>query len=330
MFAVDIIRHGDRTPAAELPGADPALWPEGLGQLTPEGTNQEYQLGSRMRSLYLDRGLLGSNFTVGTIGVFSTDTDRTRMSAKLFLTGLLATDAAAIAIQTNIPIHIQAAVSETNAISADKMLIPTARSDFSNLLSRYVFHTPEWLATNAALQPQFDRWSRATNRKITNAHDLIIPGDTLFIHQIHHVSLTNGLSPDDVQAIIDTWRWVLVHQYQAEVGRITGNDLLRKIGEYMSNAKQETVSGKRTRLKYVLFSAHDSTLLSQMSALRAPLTGTNAPPYAAFLHFALFETGRGKFHVQITYHDDADHVVPNPDGGGAQWPLRQFLKLANQ
>jgi hypothetical protein len=314
VFAVDIIRHGDRTPTTELPGANPALWPEGLGQLTAEGTNQEYELGSRMRSFYLDSGLLGSNYVPGTIAVVSTATDRTRMSAKLFLMGLLANATPSIPIQTNVPATL---------------LIPTARRDFNNLLSRYVFPTPEWQATNAALQPQFDRWSRATHLEIANANNLIIPGDTLYIYQVHHVPVTKDLTPDDVQAIINAGRWVMAREYQAEVGQITGKDLLKKIGEYMRKAKREAASPKGTRLKYVLFSAHDSTLLSEMSVLRAPLTGANTPPYASFLHFALFEAKGGKFHIQIAYHDEADHVVPNPADGGASWSLAQFLKWLN-
>lgn len=329
VFAVDIIRHGDRTPTAELPGAAPALWPEGLGKLTAQGTNQEYRLGSRMRSLYLDRGLLGSNYVAGTICAFSTDMDRTRTSARLFLTGLLADASQPIPILTNIPIDIKAGISETNSISAATLLIPTDRNDFQALLSQYVFSTPEWLATNSALQPKFDRWSRAANSRITNAHDLIALADTFYIHQIHHVPVAAGLNPDDVQAIIEAGRWAFVYQYQADLGRVTGKTLLKKVAEYMNNAIQEEMSLKKTTLKYVLFSAHDSTLLSEMSALRAPLTGANAPPYASFLHFALFETRRANFYVQVTYNDDKDHVVPDPDSGGASWSLAQLLKLAD-
>ena len=124
-----------------------------------------------------------------------------------------------------------------------------------------------------------------------------------------------------------------MYQYQADLGRITGKPLLKKVVEYMNNAIQEEMSRKKTKqttLKYVLFSAHDSTLLSEMSALRSPLTKANAPPYASFLHFALFEPRRANFYIQVTYNDNTDHVVPNPDSGGASWSLEQLLNLAGQ
>ncbi len=44
VFSLDVIRHGDRTPLSTIPTA-PYDWPEGMGQLTAKGMEQEYQLG---------------------------------------------------------------------------------------------------------------------------------------------------------------------------------------------------------------------------------------------------------------------------------------------
>jgi acid phosphatase len=329
VFAVDIIRHGDRTPTIQLPGTSPALWPEGLGKLTALGTNQEFSLGSRMRSLYTNAGLLGSNDLPGTLCVFSTDKERTRARAQIFLRGLLAESNPPTPILTQIPINIEAALSKPNLISAGQLLIPNDRRDFPALLSQYVLHAPEWLSTNIIFQPQLDHWSRALNSNIVNIHDLIIPADALYIHQLHHVPLPDGLSPDEVNTIIKAGRWAFVYQYQAEVGQITGRPLLKKIAEYLNNASHEKILRKTNPLKYVLFSAHDSTLLSEMSALRSPLTDGHVPPYAALLHFALFETSRTNFYVQVTYHDDADHIVPNPTRSDASWSLKEIKSCAD-
>lgn len=329
IFAADMIRHGDRTPLSNLFREDPTIWPEGWGKMTPLGTNQEYTLGSEMHRLYYS-DLLDSNTTPQSILVFSTDIDRTKMSARLFMSGLLGDAAQSLPIHTNVPVDITAGFSDGNTLSTAQLLFPDGGTNFRALLSQYVLQTPEWIATNAAVQPQFARWSNAVNRRIASVQDLGGLSDSMFIHQIHHVPLPGGLSPQDIETIIATGRWAFVHEYPPEIGRITGNAFLKKMAEYLEKARREEVSQKKTTLKYVLFSAHDSTLLSEMSALKSPLTGTNAPPYSSYLHFGLFEAGPTNFHLRITYHDRADHVVPDPETGSATWPLEDFSKLANQ
>jgi acid phosphatase len=327
VFAIDIIRHGDRIPLNNPFREDLTNWPEGLGKMTPLGTNQEYTLGAEMKKLYY-RQLLDSNTASNAIRAFSTDTDRTRMSARLFLSGLVGDAAQSIPINLQIPVDITAGLSDSNAISTARVLNPDDTPNLRALRSQYVLQTPEWMAANAALQPQFARWGLALGARITNLQDLEGLSDTLYIHQIHHVPWTNRLSPQDIESIIAAGRWAFVYQYNPNIGRVTGMPLLKKISEYMENARREEVSRKETALKYVLFSAHDNTLLSEMSALRAPLTGTNSPPYAAILHFALFEAGRTNFYIRVNYKDRADHVVPDPEDGGAAWSLEHLLNLA--
>ena len=39
IFAIDIVRHGDRTPIIVSPEME-KVWPQGVGQLTPTGMRQ--------------------------------------------------------------------------------------------------------------------------------------------------------------------------------------------------------------------------------------------------------------------------------------------------
>ena len=330
VFATVIMRHGDRTPFDNIAGENPGSWPEGFGKLTELGKKQVYTNGLVMRQLYCP-GLFDSNNAASSVRVFSTDWDRTRLSAQGFLTGLVGLAAPSIPIETNVSIDITAGISATNAITAESLLNPHNDPDyFKRLASQYVFSKPEWIATNRALKPQMNRWSRAMGRRIPDIDYLVALASALYACQVHQHPPPRGLSPDDVEAIISAGHWARVYQFSGEAGRITGRPLLRKVAQYMKNARDEELSQKKARLKFILFSAHDTTLLSVMSALGAPLTGDHEPPYASYLHFALFETDPANFNVRVTYHDDQDRVVPNPANGGASWSLDQLLKWAGQ
>lgn len=53
IFSLDLIRHGDRTPLKKIPNIN-YEWDQGLGQLSPRGMQQEYELGSKLRKKYID------------------------------------------------------------------------------------------------------------------------------------------------------------------------------------------------------------------------------------------------------------------------------------
>ncbi|MDR3492839.1 MAG: histidine phosphatase family protein [Gammaproteobacteria bacterium] len=323
IFAIDVIRHGDRTPIKNIPKAH--QWTTGSGQLTATGMQQEYKLGSKLRKIYVDQyHLLPAHYETKTLYVRSTDADRTLMSAQSFLMGLYplgtgpylpdSTDAALPSAAQPIPIHT---IKEEN----DSLLIPkTDKAKFKNLLKQYVFSTAEWKTKNEELKPHYDKWSQATGINITDLYQLKSLSDTLYIDQLYHYPLPVGLSDEDAQTIINAGRWVFVTTFKSpEIGRITGNELLKVIAKNLRKASQQ-----KTSLKYILFSAHDSTLLSQLSALGVPASTT--PPYASDLNFSLFDTGNQHYIVKIKYNDQ-DVLIPGCDNKTCT--LEQFLGLGN-
>lgn len=80
-----------------------------------------------------------------------------------------------------------------------------------------------------------------------------------------------------------------------EIGDAMGSRLLKVIIEYLRQAMQHD-----TPLKYVLLSAHDSTILSVMSAMRAPLS--EPPHYASDLNFAVYETSGGSEVIKVSFN----------------------------
>ncbi|KAI6217977.1 Histidine phosphatase superfamily, clade-2-containing protein [Aphelenchoides fujianensis] len=84
-----IWRHGDRTPTLVMPNDrenGEATWPEGLGELTPLGVEQQFHLGQLLRRRY--DGFLPADFHPTLLHVQSSDRNRTLMSAQANMAGL--------------------------------------------------------------------------------------------------------------------------------------------------------------------------------------------------------------------------------------------------
>ncbi|EDO35543.1 predicted protein, partial [Nematostella vectensis] len=82
--------HGDRSPIRSYP-SDPYAnyWPQGFGQLTQLGMQQEYYLGKFLRNRYMEStNFLNSSYIRNQVYCRSTDKDRTIMSAQAQLNGL--------------------------------------------------------------------------------------------------------------------------------------------------------------------------------------------------------------------------------------------------
>src|SRR3990167_6492907 len=153
VFAVDIVRHGDRTSIGNIPNA-PHVWTEGVGQLTATGMQREFQLGTELHKKYIqDNKLLPTNYIADSVYVRSTDLDRTLMSAQSFLMGLYplgtgptlpnsSTPALPSALQP-VPIH-------TAPIAQDVEFLPALDlKKWNELLTKYVYPRADWKAKTA-------------------------------------------------------------------------------------------------------------------------------------------------------------------------------------
>lgn len=323
VFALDLIRHGDRTPLLVVPKA-PHTWPEGRGQLTAIGMQQEWQRGVEFRKKYVDQyHLLPARLQNDTIYVFSTDFDRTLMSAEAVLLGLYPLGTGPLLPGSNkpalpgayapVPIH-------TKPVDASGLFVSDVDPiKYKQQLTQYVDLRPDWIQKTAALQNKFPGWSKATGLALTNIHQLEGLADTLYINQLYQVPLPTELSRDDVKEIIAAGSWGFLTEYQTkEIADIVGPRLLATIADYVQTASQQ-----KAPLKYVLFSAHDSTIMSIMTTLQAPLEAL--PPYAADVNFALFKTHAGDAIVKVNYNGKP---VAIPGCSASSCTLAQFMKLA--
>lgn len=323
LFAIDVIRHGDRTPLGALPAVT-WKWKQGYGQLTPTGMRQEYQLGSRLRTVYVDQyHLLPAQYQPGTLYVRSSDLDRTLMSAESFLMGLYPRKTGPV-VSGGTPVFpqgYQPIPIHTVPNREEKLLWPDSTLyNFDTLLAQYIYPSEEWRQKETEVKPLLSKWSEATGIRMTTLKDVGKAADRLYIDELYHVPLPAGLTRQEANQIIRTGRWAFVSEFKnTAIGKITGSRLLQTVSAYM----QKACLGK-TSLKYVLFSAHDSTLLSQMSALEAPLN--EVPHYASDLNFALFQNDRHECRVEVKFNGKPVFL---PQCGGTSCSVMQFAKMAN-
>jgi lysosomal acid phosphatase len=321
VFALDLIRHGDRTPVFSMPAVD-YKWSEGLGQLTAEGMRQEFELGQAFRKRYIEtEHLLPEHYQHGTMYVRSTDYERTLMSAQSLLMGMYPAGTGPVSDEKipGLPNSLQPIPVHSAPVQQDKVILHRLSSaQYSYLMKKYVYSTPEWQLKERELSPQFKRWSEASGMSITSLAEVNTIADTLFVHQQHHIPMPAGLSEEDIKTIIAAGDWAFMAEERPyPVARANSHQLAMFITQILVKSSKPDA-----RLKYVLLSAHDSTLASMMSLLGVPLLVT--PHYASDLNFALYEGGGKGYTVKITYNDE---LVTVPACGGTTCTLRQIVNL---
>ncbi|XP_007444284.1 prostatic acid phosphatase-like, partial [Python bivittatus] len=115
-----IFRHGDRSPVSTFPTntVNEDVWPQGYGQLTKIGIQQQYELGKYLKARY--KNFLSPSYKQKEIYVRSTDYDRTIMSAQANLAGLFPPSASEA---WNRDIHWQPIPVHTVPLSEEKLLM---------------------------------------------------------------------------------------------------------------------------------------------------------------------------------------------------------------
>lgn len=325
IFAVDLIRHGDRTPEVIMPNVD-YQWKMGKGQLTPRGMRQEFDLGTKMRNRYVNEThLLPANYQAGTIYARSTSVQRTLMSAQSFLMGLYPAgtgpsmpDSKEPALPNAFqPIPIFTAPSEHDNVIYKSL----SRADYERVMN-YVRTTPEWKKKDNELKSKYALWSRLTGVNIKGLESLRMLGDTLYIHQLYNAPMPQGMSEDDINSIIEASKFVFVAEEQPEIATVAFNQqLMTSIAKYLEDGSKQS-----SDLKYVLLSAHDVTVAGALSYMGLTLSSA-LPPYASDLNFSLYESGPNHYTVKVTYND---LPVSIPACGGPVCELDQFLRVARK
>ncbi|HFL2713446.1 TPA: histidine phosphatase family protein [Legionella pneumophila] len=309
LFSIDLIRHGDRTPTSEIPKA-PYHWQEGLGELTEKGINQEIQLGKKLREKYVTRfHLLPENYKLGSLYTRSTNIKRTTTSANLLLLGLYPPNKRD---DLNQEITI-----DTISIDKDNLLIVKPSKNIFALAKVFFVSHQTWKIKTVNIKNKLKYWSAQTGIKLINFQQLDRLADNLYIRKLHQIPLPRGISSDDASEIIALSEWAQINYFKlTEISYPTGHEFIKTASNYFDQSIHSN-----SQLKYVLYSAHDSSIMSVMTTLGTPLN--EIPHYASSLNFSLFQRGID-YYVRVSYNDK---IVKIPRCGKDYCTLSQFKEL---
>ncbi len=324
IFAIDLVRHGDRTPLIDSPEMQ-KIWPYGTKQLTPKGMRQAYELGKVLRHRYVNEyHLLPEQYDINLMRVRASSTARTMMTAQSVLLGLypLGTGPRLNESVHALPEGLQPIPINTVPREQDNLLVPNYNQEkHQQLLEAYLFNTPEWIQKEKLLRPNYENWGRALGIHIRSLLDLIYVSDRLYIEKLYGIHLPTGLQVKDAETMMDAGKWALLRIFNhPKFALIGGNALAQTIKQEISLAVEQ----KRT-LKYLLFVAHDTTLSAQLNLLGQTID--DVPPYASNIHYALFDKGASDYEVRITYNQKPLYIK---QCGGTSCTLDAFIRLIDE
>ena len=317
IFAVTVIRHGDRTPFAQLMN-DPHSWDIGSSQLTAKGMQQQFELGKKLRRRYVEEfSLLPATYANGAVYAVANGMNRTIQSAQCLLFGLYPLGSGPMLANGSYALPSGYQPIPLRTVPDGSTLLMESYPDYEKILKLYVFNASEWLEKEEACRKKFEHWQNALGNKVEGLNDVLTIGDVLIVRKAHGIPLPQGLSLQDESEIIDLCEWALAFQFKNEkVAQLMGMELLEQIQEDLEKAATQ-----KNTLRFKLYSGHDTTILPLMRLLGRPLDVP--PPYASHMQIELYRVGEDHI-VRLRYNGNA---VELPVMNNGRCSLKHFLQL---
>lgn len=298
-----LYRHGDRSPVVIFP-KDPNQadkWPQGLGWLTITGMHQHYLLGDFLRRRYVETGFLSREYKHTEIQIESSDENRCLMSAYCNLAGLFPPD---IDQRFNESIHWQPIPVHTRPAKEDNTLNMGENCPRYNKALDEVFHSPE-VQKEEQKNKAFYAWlGEKTGVDHENINNIWQIADTLFCEKSHNFTLAgwvNNTVYSKLRSLLD-YQFELLY-YTKELQRLKGGPLL---GEMIDNMRNKTRKYNPIAAKMFMYSAHDTTVASLLSALQ--VFNDISPPYAAMVILELHQNTTGNYFVRLYYKNSTTNL----------------------
>ncbi|KAM9307681.1 prostatic acid phosphatase-like [Gastrophryne carolinensis] len=328
-LAIVLFRHGDRSPFATYPNDKykEESWPDGFGQLTQLGMEQQYELGKYLRKRYY--GFINETYSRQEVFVRSTDMDRTIMSVLVNLAGLFPPVERQIWNQNftwqPIPVH-------TVPLQEDNMLYMSETNCPSYVeLQKETYASKE---LHDLKEPYMDFVKTLQNvtgysaEQLNDGYILWTLYDSLLCESLHNYTLPDWVTTDVMDKLLHLSEISMDSLYgiykQHEKSRLMGGVLVKQV---LENITEATASPSKLRL--IMYSAHDTTLAALHMALN--VSNGKLPPYASCHFFELYQDENGTHSIEMYYRNDSS-VDPYPvtlPGCSLSCPLDRFTDLTS-
>uniref|UniRef100_T1JEQ9 acid phosphatase n=1 Tax=Strigamia maritima TaxID=126957 RepID=T1JEQ9_STRMM len=291
---VFLIRHGDRSPTLTFPTDQwKNVWPDGFGQLTKLGIQQQFLTGKYLRHRY--GTLINNTYNSKSIYVRSTNADRTLMSASSNLAGFLPPRGSQIwnknLMWQPIPVH-------TLPEEEDYILSPNSECPKYDKLYNKQMRSPEAYEIRLKYGDLYKYLSDKTELYIKDFHKASEIYDTLFVQQTHKLTLPDWTTPE---LLAKLRKFLVMHLIWLvktfDMRRLRGGPLIGEMVKHM----QTNIWVKADERKIYMYSAHDNTIASFLSAL--DVFDPQVPPYCSMVMLELFE-GQEMHFVKVLYRND--------------------------
>ncbi|XP_021441518.2 lysosomal acid phosphatase isoform X1 [Oncorhynchus mykiss] len=325
-FVTVLYRHGDRSPVKAYPTDryQESSWPQGFGQLSQEGMRQHFELGQVLRKRY--QGFLNDTYDRHEISVRSTDYDRTLMSAEANLAGLYPPNGSQV---FNPSLEWQPIPVHTVPQDEERLLsFPILGCPRYKILMIETERTEKYLNMTFLYKDLIATVREKTGLKNTTIETVWSVHDTLFCEARHNMTAPDWVTPeimDDLRKLKDFGFEILFEVYKhQEKSRLQGGVLL---GSIVNNISESALPDSNRRLKMMMLSAHDTTIVALQSSLS--IFNGKQPPYASCHIFELYQEDNGSFTVAMFYRNDTTRApyqlaIPSCD---LFCPLEDFVRL---
>lgn len=318
-----LFRHGDRTPIDPYP-TDPyrnlSYWPEGYGQLTNVGKEQEYELGQWFRKRY--GNWLPSIYDPRDISVRSTDVDRTLMSAETVLAALYP-PVGRQKWRQNLgwqPVPVHTVPEREDELLAGKKLCPRYQEE-----KHKVMNSEQMKKYNEKYKELYNYLTNHSGREVKNVDDVLYLYDTLHIETLKNLTLpewTKSVFPTKMMApAVFAFK---VPTLTKEMKRLKGGPFLKEVIAHMLLKINGSLVPDR---KIFMYSAHDDTLSAILNTLH--VFNDLMPPYSSAVVLELRVSAEQEYEVMIFFKNTTagDPFLLTIPACTAACPLADFIDL---